>query len=176
MWFFSIFSFIKGFFTKSSSSSETDKLTFYFISGLVIFIGVLLVLNHFRVKEVRALQQKNAVAQQQIKQAILANQSLSVAVSNQQQTTVDSVNAVQEHYEQEIKVKKKKHQILQHKTSIIAQIHQQAQQQINQAQTEQQKEEIKKEEQNQISQVQIQTIWQAYCSATNQVNCPSSTS
>jgi len=176
MFILSIFSFIKSFFSRSDTQGKSDKLTFYFIIGLVIFIAALLVLNHFKVKQINQLTAKAAVQQQVIQTTVAANHDLAVNVARQQQTTEDSVKIVDEQNTYKDKQRHATNNLIEHKKEKIKTIEETTQKQIVANTTAVQKEEIKKEEQNQISQVQIASIWQAYCSATNQDQCPQASS
>jgi uncharacterized membrane protein len=176
MFIFTAFSFIKSFFSKSDTQGKTDQLTVYFILGLIIFIAALLALNHFKVKQINQLNAKNAVQQQVIQTTVDANKDLAVNVARQQQTTDDSVKAVDQQNTYKDTQRHITQNIIIHKKQKIKTIEENAQQQIQTNITPVQKEEIKKEEQNQVSQVQIQSIWQAYCSATNQSQCPQASS
>jgi flagellar biosynthesis GTPase FlhF len=176
MFIFSIFSFIKSFFSRNDTEGKSNQLTFYFISGLVIFIVLLFILNHYRVKQINELTAKAAVQQQVIQNTIAANHDLAINIDRQQQTTEDSVKIVDQQNTFKDTQRRATKNLIEHKVEKIKNIEQNAQQQIEANTTQAQKEEIKKEEQNQISRVQITSIWQAYCSATNQDQCPQASS
>lgn len=167
------FSFIKGLFSSDNPNTHNNSLSAIFLLLIVGLIGGIFLLNHFKSNQIAQLTQQNAAAQQTISIQTAANKNLNQTIQNQIITNQQAMGVVVAQNSDAEKIKKEYYINKKAKTAQIDKIKKEAQTKIASVTTPAQIDVINTQTENQISQVQIDSIWQSYCVATNQSQCPS---